>query len=700
MYGDFESIFMKTLEANAPTKTKIVRANNKPHVNKELRRAITRRSTLKNIANRSKREEDVRKYKDQRNLVVKLNVKAKKQHFMSIQSKTIDNENKFWKTVKPLFSNRNPMCEKITLIENGKILSNDEEIAECFNEYFTHITDSLDIDPLFKVVHEQQTIDEMVLRAIDKYKDHPSIVVIKQHVTTNCAIFKFSHVSPTEVMKQIDLLDNNKSSSGNIPTSILKATREIVCPYLTDCINCAIYDCKFPNELKEADLSPLFKNDDSTFKGNFRPISVLPAVSKIYERILKEQISSYFYNKLSEILCGFREGFSTQHALIRLIEKWRQCLDASGIVGTILMDLSKAYDCLPHDLLIAKLEAYGLDVNSLRLMYSYLDSRIQRVKIGSHRSTAKEIKIGVPQGSVLGPLLFNIFINDLCLINLDSEICNFADDNTLYSCGHDLQEIVTNLENDLSKLLEWFKSNGMVANPKKFQLMFLGLQGEKRLRLNIEENKIPTAGHVKLLGVEIDSKLTFSKHIETLCSKVNKKVSAFARLNNYISREQALTVCNAVILSNFNYCPLIWLFCNKGANKEIDRTHKRALRILYEDYESSFETLLARSGSNSMHIKNLQKLMTEIYKSMNHLNPSIVWEFHEKKPIMYNLRIQNLCKLPRIKTLGFGLDSLSFRGSFLWNTLDDSIKQVPTLSHFKKRIKDWTADRCTCKICR
>ena len=103
-----------------------------------------------------------------------------------------------------------------------------------------------------------------------------------------------------------------------------------------------------------------------------------------------------------------------------------------------------------------------------------------------------------------------------------------------------------------------------------------------------------------------------------LCSKVNKKVSAFARLNNYISREQALTVCNAVILSNFNYCPLIWLFCNKGANKEVDRTHKRALRILYKDYESSFETLLARSGSDSIHIKNLQKLMTEIYKSMNH----------------------------------------------------------------------------------
>ena len=141
---------------------------------------------------------------------------------------------------------------------------------------------------------------------------------------------------------------------------------------------------------------------------------------------------------------------------------------------------------------------------------------------------------------------------------------------------------MTNLENDLRKLLEWFKSNGMVANHKKFQLMFLGLQGKIRLRLNIEGSKVPTTGHVQLLGVEIDSKLTFNKHIETLCSKVNKKVSAFARLKNYISREQVLTICNAAILSNFNYCPLIWLFCNKGANKEIDRTHNRALRILYK----------------------------------------------------------------------------------------------------------------------
>ena len=143
----------------------------------------------------------------------------------------------------------------------------------------------------------------------------------------------------------------------------------------------------------------------------------------------------------------------------RVVRKWSRCLDACGKVGTILMDLSEACDCLPHDLLNAKSAAYGLGINSLCLMYSYLG--------------AKKSKIGVAQGSMLGPLFFNIFINDLCSIKPASEICNFVDNNTLYSCGHDLQEIVINLEIDFSRLLVWFKSNGMVVNPKNFRLCSL-----------------------------------------------------------------------------------------------------------------------------------------------------------------------------------------------------------------------------------
>ena len=145
---------MKTLEAYDPTKTKKVRGNTKPHMNRTLRRALLKRSTLKRIAGKAELEDDIRKYKDQRSLVVKFNIQSKKYHFTIVQSERIDNDKEFWKTVIPLFSNKNPMSEKIILIEDGKILLKDEEVAECFNEYFCNNTDSLDIDPFFKEVQE------------------------------------------------------------------------------------------------------------------------------------------------------------------------------------------------------------------------------------------------------------------------------------------------------------------------------------------------------------------------------------------------------------------------------------------------------------------------------------------------------------------------------------------------------------------
>ena len=142
-------------------------------------------------------------------------------------------------------------------------------------------------------------------------------------------------------------------------------------------------------------------------------------------------------------------------------------------------------------------------------------------------------------------------------------MCNFADDTTLYVCGCSLDQIVPMLENDLSALIKWFFENGMVANPGKFQIMFLGLKEQNTLRLNINDNKVLTTNRVKLLGIEIDNELNFTAHIQNLCSKVNRKINAFSRLNTYISRPQAMLICNAVVLSNFNYCPLIWLFSTK-----------------------------------------------------------------------------------------------------------------------------------------
>ena len=177
------------------------------------------------------------------------------------------------------------------------------------------------------------------------------------------------------------------------------------------------------------------------------------------------------------------------------------------------MDLSKAYDCLPHDLLIAKLGAYGLDRSSLRLLMDYLNSRKQQTKVGSSYSKWSEIKHGVPQGSIVGPLLFNIFINLFFVIE-KSDIFNFADANTLYSCGANLKTVLENLKHDASKLLYWFKINSMKANPEKFQFMILSKKSYQPRKLSVNTFTTDESDEVELLGLTIDKELNFSNHID------------------------------------------------------------------------------------------------------------------------------------------------------------------------------------------
>ncbi len=182
--------------------------------------------------------------------------------------------------IKPMVSNGNPMGEKIVLIEDKVIISDDAMIAECFNTHFLNITDSLGLDPKFKQVTSCIELDEKLEIALMKYSSHLSIITIKHKVSYEQK-FQFSHVYPWDVMKFVETLDASKSTSGNEPTKIIKMAKYILCPYLTDCINTAIQNCSFPDELKKADVSSIFKQDDSSWKGNYRPISVLSALSKV-----------------------------------------------------------------------------------------------------------------------------------------------------------------------------------------------------------------------------------------------------------------------------------------------------------------------------------------------------------------------------------------------------------------------------------
>ena len=178
-----------------------------------------------------------------------------------------------------------------------------------------------------------------------------------------------------------------------------------------------------------------------------------------------------------------------------------------------------------------------------------------------------------------------------------------------------------------------------------------------------------------------------------------KMYKAFA-IRPFLNREKAKILLTSIVMSNLSYCPLIWMFCSKSANKKINRTNKRALRLLYEDYDSSFEQLLEKDGSITMHQRNLQNLMTEIYKTINQINPAYIWEFFVEKDMPYNLRTKVLCRLPQVQTNRYGLDSFSFRGSLLWNTLTDEVKRAGTLTKFKKSTVKWDGKSCSCLICK
>ena len=281
------------------------------------------------------------------------------------------------------------------------------------------------------------------------------------------------------------------------------------------------------------------------------------------------------------------------------------------------------------------------------------------MKIGSTFTDWLDIVSGVPQRSVLGPLLFNIYVNDLIYFIQNTEICNFADDNTIYSCGTNLDRIIIDLEEDLCQALEWSDSNRLVANPSKFQMMFLGTKRNDRICMEI--NGAPSAS-VKLLSITIDAGLNFDQHVKTLFQKVNV----------LLDLDKAKSLYNSFLLSNFNYC---WIFCGKQCNKEINRVHKRALRALLGDNESTFECLLTKNNEIAIHTKSLQKLMTEIYKS-------------------YTLQI------PPTRAISFGINSLAFRGSMLWNAMPDTIKTGENGCRFRKGIKAWNGDKCSCNICK
>ena len=351
------------------------------------------------------------------------------------------------------------------------------------------------------------------------------------------AKFLFENITESMVQKQIASLNKNKPTTfNNIPPRILVENSDIISPFITNIYNNSKSNSEFPPTLKLADITPAHKKCDRTIDDNYRPVSILPPISKVFERSMYEPIYSYVDKYLSPSLFGFRKGFSTEYCLIVMLEKWKKAMDQGKFAGSFLTDLSKAFDCLNHELLIAKLEAYGFEKESLTYVYSYLSDRKHRTKINNTLSEWADITSGVPQGSILGPLLFNIYINDIFYFVDKSDVANYADDTTPYSVETSIESLLQCLYKDTSVLIKWFKDNYLQMNPDKCKLLISNR--DKDLSLIIDNEVIECSESVKLLGVIIDNKLDFNEHVSKLCKKVSTKLHALARVSNSMTQRQ------------------------------------------------------------------------------------------------------------------------------------------------------------------
>ena len=348
-------------------------------------------------------------------------------------------------------------------------------------------------------------------------------------------------------------------------------------------MNNSITSSTLLDRAKVATVVPIDKKTDDKYTVSyFRPVSSINCFPKIYENSIKNHIVNSMNNYISPCVSAYRKGYNSQHVLIRLLEEWKQHLDNNKVVGSVFMDLSKAFDCVPHDLLIAKLASYSVDENLLMYIYYYLSNRNQCVRINNVHSSFQNVTSGVPQETIVGPALFNCFFNDFFYFIDKASVHNFADDNSLIASQQNIKNLKFILESESKKAISWFQSNKMIVNPGKFQGIIIDKKKQNHTAeyISIDQKNIKTSSSVKLLGVHIDDKLNFNLHITKICRSAANQLHALIRLRMFLHFEEKKTLINSYFYSSFNCCPLVWMFSRAKPLNKVEYLQKRALRFL------------------------------------------------------------------------------------------------------------------------
>lgn len=588
---------------------------------------------------------------------------AKKEYMNKLIEQCPNSSEKLWNAMnnlcpKPEYHNK---IEKIEI--NNEPITEKQEIANIFNEYYSSLG--------------------------QKYADH-----INKPENFSENLFNLENsiylnpVSNNEIMNIMNDLKSKKSPGWDeIRSETVKQLSDKLAVPLTYIINKCLSVGTFPDCLKLGIIKPLHKNGSKEKIENYRPISLLSVFSKIFEKVIKKRVSGFLdrFGILSDNQFGFREGRSTEEAILKLTGEIYSALDNKVPIISIFIDLSKAFDTVCHERLLEKIYSYGIRGNAFKLMQSYLSNRRQIVNIDGIKSNSKRVTHGVPQGTVLGPLLFCIYVNSLMTTTAEGKIIAFADDMAILYKGNTWIELKTRTEREFIKICDWFKHNELTLNNDKTNYMsFTPYQNHLPHLgpLMIDEDTVITeTKQTKYLGIVIDRHLKWDFQIKNTTQKLRGLLSKFRYLVDFLSVRNLKTLYYALVQSLLSYGILGWGGVAENTLHSLVVMQKWILRVIFKkNIRYSSEMLFTEN--NLLDIRQIfcERMLIYIYKNKIPIQPI---------EHTYNTRTRtNHINVPlREKTIG--QRSVKFLAPKIYNLLPNDLKTLQSFKKFKHRVKLW-----------
>lgn len=599
-----------------------------------------------------------------------------KSKYISNKIKISDNKMKtVWKIINNETGNVKPRDKEYNIKSSDGLISTDKEVAQLFEAFFTDVPTKIT-----ETLHSSPVLAEILL---------------KSNVDRCDTRFSFRHTDPQEIIKTFKLLKlKNTEDLWGMSVKLSRTFIHILAPHLAFIFNKSVNQGIFPDLMKNSKLIPLFKSGCKQDASNYRPISVLPVLGKIFEKILLKQLICHFNTKglLHKHQFGFTKGRSTLDAGVELIrhifDAWEDSHDAIGV----FCDLSKAFDCVDHKTLLLKLNHYGVNDRALDLLQSYLVGRVQTVQINEERSGGSVIEMGVPQGSILGPFLFLVYINDLP--HLVREMCDmvlFADDTSLiFKMDRKVHEPQA-INNTLKEVLNWFTVNNLVLNNKKTKCIKFKLHNVKKDESNIilNNSSLEFVADTVFLGITIDSTLQWGPHISALAGRLSSAAYAIKKIRRLTDVGTARLVYFSYFHSIMSYGILLW-----GRAADIETVfvlQKRAIRAIYDlRCRESLRELFKEIGI-------LTVAGQYIYENIMYVRKNLSLFLRGCDRHTYNTRNKNKLAMQRFR---LSKVSTSFMGHCIrfYNKLPDE-KLNMTEKQFKNYIKQTLCKKAYYKVC-